>query len=294
MPTTGRDGDRARDNRRGIRLMVLSIAAFVANDSLVKLVSETLPAGQLIFVRGVMATLLVLLVARRGGTLTLAVAAGARGWVAVRAAVDALATFAYLLSLFHLPIASATAINMATPLVITLLAVLLLGERVGALRWLAIAGGFAGVLLIIRPSASGFNAWAWLCLFGTVLHAVRDLVTPRIAAAVPSIAVTLATAAAVTALAGAVVAVQGWVAMTLRETALLAAAAVFLAAGYHLVVRATRIGELSVVAPFRYTGLLIAVALGWVFWGDVPDAVAWAGIALVIGAGLYLLRQGRG
>lgn len=294
MDRSDPDRDRARDNRRGIRLMVLSIAAFVANDSLVKLVSETLPAGQLIFVRGVMATLLVLFVARQAGVVHLSLGTGVRGWVAVRAVVDALATFAYLLSLFHLPIASATAINMATPLVITLLAVLLLGERVGAWRWLAIAGGFAGVLLIIRPSAGGFNAWAWLCLLGTVLHAVRDLVTPRIAAAVPSIVVTLATAATVTVMAGAIVLVQGWVAMTVRQTALLAGAAVFLAAGYHLVVRATRIGELSVVAPFRYTGLLIAVLLGWVFWGEVPDAIAWAGIALVIGAGLYLLRQARG
>ena len=294
MERVGPGAGRVRDNRRGIRLMVLSIAAFVANDSLVKLVSETLPAGQLIFVRGVMATLLVLLAARHAGALHLSVAAGARGWVAVRAVVDALATFAYLLSLFHLPIASATAINMATPLVITLLAVLLLGERVGAWRWLAIAGGFAGVLLIIRPGGGGFGAWAWLCLLGTVLHAVRDLVTPRISAAVPSIVVTLASAVTVTVLAAAIVLVQGWVAMTLRQSALLAGAAVFLAAGYHLVVQATRIGELSIVAPFRYTGLLIAVVLGWVFWGHVPDAMAWAGIALVIGAGLYLLRQARG
>jgi drug/metabolite transporter (DMT)-like permease len=59
------------------------------------------------------------------------------------------------------------------------------------------------------------------------------------------------------------------------------------------VVRATRIGELSVVAPFRYSGLLMAVALGWLVWGDVPNALAWAGIALVVGAGLYLLRHER-
>jgi len=208
----------------------------------------------------------------------------------VRAGIDALATFAYLLSLFHLPLANATAINMATPLVITLAAALLLGERVGAWRWAAVACGFGGVLLVVQPGLSGFNAWAWLCLGGTVLHALRDMVTRRIPAGVPSLAVTLATALAVTALAAAVSLGQGWVPMGAAELAVVATAAVFLAAGYHLVIQATRTGELSAVAPFRYSGLLMAVVAGWVVWGDAPNALAWAGIAAIMGSGLYLLR----
>jgi drug/metabolite transporter (DMT)-like permease len=76
--------------------------------------------------------------------------------------------------------------------------------------------------------------------------------------------------------------------------ALLAAAAVFLAGAYQLMIRATRAGDLSMVAPFRYSGLLVAVALGWRVWGEVPNALAWAGIALVLGAGLYVLRHPTG
>jgi drug/metabolite transporter (DMT)-like permease len=288
MPDAG-----GRANRRGIRLMVAAMACFIVNDSLVKFVSQSLPAAQLIFVRGVMATALVLLVVRATG-VRLAPRRLVGGWVALRATIDALATLAYLVSLFHLPIANATAINMASPLFITLLAVLWLGARVDALRWLAIGAGFAGVLLVIQPRSEAFNAYAWLCLAGTVLHALRDLVTLRIARDVPSLGVTLATAVAVTALAGLLSLVQGWGELTGRHMALLAAAAAFLAAGYHLVILATRSSDLSVVAPFRYSGLLMAVALGWVVWGDVPNGLAWAGIALVLAAGLYLVRHGRG
>lgn len=283
---------RRRANRRGIRLMVLSMACFIANDALVKLVSASLPAAQLIFLRGVLATALVWGVVRASG-VTLQPRRLAGGWVGLRAAVDALATIAYLVSLFNLPIANATAINMATPLFITLLAVIWLGARVGAARWIAIGVGFAGVLLVIQPRAEGFNAFAWLCLFGTFLHAVRDLVTPRITRDVPSIGVTLATAIAVTLLAGLLSLAQGWGPVTAHQLALLGAAAAFLAGGYHFVIKATRSGDLSVVAPFRYSGLLMAVALGYVVWGDVPNALAWAGIALVLAAGWYLLAHER-
>ena len=113
---------------------------------------------QLIFVRGVIATMLVLAVAHAMGA-TRRIREVARGWVAVRAIVDAIATMLYLVSLFHLPLANATAINMASPLFITVLAAFFLGERVGPSRWLAIGVGFLGVVLIIQPQAEGFDVY---------------------------------------------------------------------------------------------------------------------------------------
>lgn len=289
MSDDGR-ADPPRDNRQGIRLMVAAMACFIVNDTLVKFVSQSLPAGQLIFLRGLMATALVLVVVR-ATRVPLQARRLAGGWVGVRAGLDALATLTYLVSLFNLPMANATAINMATPLFITLFAVLWLRHRVGPRQRLAIGAGFAGVLLVIQPRAEGFNAFAWLCLGATVLNALRDLVTLRIPRDMPSIGVTLATAVAVTLLAGVVSMLQGWATLTAAQLGLLAAAAVFLAAGYQLIIRATRSGDLSVVAPFRYSGLLMAVLLGWAVWGDVPNVLAWAGIALVLAAGLYLLRN---
>lgn len=297
--TTDRDGHARRaptreSNRLGIELMTLSMACFIVNDTLVKFVSQSLPAGQLIFLRGAMASALVLAIMRVTGT-PLRPRQLLSGIVPLRSTIDALATLAYLGSLFHLPIADATAINMATPLVITLLAVVWLRARVPMAHVLAVAAGFAGVLLVIQPGIDGLNAWAWLCLLGTVLHAVRDFLTQRVPREIPSIAVTLATAVTVTVAAGVLSLVQGWQPMGLLQFALLAAAAVFLSGGYQFLIRAMRTGgDIAVIAPFRYTGLLMAVALGWLVWGDVPNRLAWAGIALVVAAGLYLLRSRHG
>lgn len=279
-------------NRRGIAAMSLAMASFVSNDALVKHVSESLPSAQLIFIRGLFATGL-LLAAAHGLGATRRLATVFQRTVMGRSALDALASMTYLTSLFHLPIGNATAINMATPLFITLFAVLALGERVGAGRWLAIATGFSGVLLVVQPSAAGFNAYALLCLGGTLLHAGRDLATRFIHADVPSILITLATAVTVTLLAGGLSLVQGWQPMTARHVGLLALASVFLSIGYYLIIVGMREGDMSVVAPFRYTGLLFALAIGWVMWGDTPNALAVAGIALLVGAGLYVLHSER-
>ena len=281
----------AQATRRSIRLMVLSMTAFTLNDALVKVASQTMPTGQLIFLRGLLATAFVLLAVRLAGT-TLEPRRLVTGWVAVRALVDAFATLVFLVSLFHLPLATATAINMVTPLVIAAMAAWWLRERVSPGRWLLILAGFGGVLMIIQPGVDGFNAWAWLCLAGTLLTALRDIITRRIPPDMPSIGITLATALGVTLLAAVVMLFEGWKPMALREWGLLVAAAGFLAIGYQLIIRSTRSGDISAVAPFRYVCLLLALVLGWAIWGHVPNLLAWAGIALVMGAGLILLRTG--
>jgi len=279
-------------NRRGILLMTGAMAVFIAGDALVKYVSQTLPAMQLIFIRGVFGTVLLLAVthamgaSRHLGDLL-------QRPVLVRSALDAVATMVFLTALFHLPLANATAINLATPLFITLLAVLLLGERVGPVRWLTIGIGFGGVLLVVQPSARGFNGYALLSVLATVLHAARDTSTRYIAPSVPSILITLSTAIGVMLLSGLLSLTEGWKPVTGRELGLLAAASVFMAAGYFLLISSMRAGDMSVVAPFRYTGLLYALVLGYAVWGEVPNALAWAGIALLVGAGLTMLHSER-
>ncbi|RYF17948.1 MAG: DMT family transporter [Comamonadaceae bacterium] len=279
-------------NRRGVLAMAAGMACFVSNDALVKFVSQSLPAAQLIFIRGAFATVLLLAIAHAlGATRHLRSLADRK--VLLRAGLDAFATMTYLTSLFHLPIGNATAINMATPLFITLFAVIAFRERVGASRWLAIATGFVGVLLIVQPSGEAFNAYALLCLGGTLLHAGRDLTTRVIDRSIPSILVTVSTAVAVTLLSGAIAAFQEWKPVDAGQYALLAAASVFLGGGYFLLTVAMRGGEMSLIAPFRYTGLLFALLLGFLVWGDVPNGLAWAGIALLVVAGLYVLHGER-
>ena len=288
----GGHGSHFHANRRGILAMIGAMACFIVNDALVKYASQTMPAAQLIFVRGVMASLLVLAVAQAMGA-TRHIRECARGWVAARGVVDAIATMLFLVSLFHLPLATATAINMTSPLFITVLAAGFIGERVSRPRWLAIGVGFLGVLLIIQPQAEGFNVYALVCLLATVLLAVRDLVTRRVHTGVPSILITLSNTIAVMLLAGGLSLLEGWRPLRAFEMGLLAVAAVFLASAYFLIVTSTRRGDLSLIAPFRYTGLLFATLAGFVVWGDRPNALAWCGIALVIASGIYVLRASR-
>lgn len=295
MPTL-----QSQANRDGILAMTFAMACFIANDALVKYVSQSLPAAQLIFIRGLFATAFLLAVAHRMGLLRRTPGQASDPLrqlllrpVWLRAVIDAVATIAYLTSLFNLPIGNATAISMATPLLITLFAVLAWRERVGPGRWLALACGFAGVLLIVQPDAGGFNAWALLCFLATVLHTARDLITRTIPEQVPSILVTVSTTVAVTLLAGLMSVAHPWAPLDARQLLLLGAASIFLSGAYYLIIVGMRTGEMSLIAPFRYTGLLFALLLGWLVWREVPNTAAWTGIALLVGAGIYVLHSQR-
>ncbi len=272
--------------------MVGAMGCFVVNDALIKYASETLPATQLIFVRGVMATLLVLAVVQATGA-TRRIREIARGWVAVRAGVDA-HRHAALPRVAVPPPARQRHRDQHD------LAAHDHGAGGGLPRRThrrgAVAGvgaGFLGVMLVIQPTAEGFNGYALVCLLATVFIAIRDLVTRRVHVAVPSILITLSNTVAVMLLAGALSVFEGWRPLRAFEIGLLGVAAAFLASAYYLVVIATRHGDLSLVAPFRYTALLFATIMGFAIWRDVPNGIAWCGIALVIASGIYVLRASR-
>ncbi|MEY2805169.1 MAG: Riboflavin transporter [Pseudomonadota bacterium] len=285
-------GLKAQENRRGIVAMLLAMALFLANDTLVKLVSASLPTGQLIFLRGVMACLWLLgLCAHRGLLSQWRTLQDRAIWV--RGVTDASASLIYLTALFHLPLANATAINLASPLFILVLAVLFFGERLAWGRTLAALVGFGGVLLVIRPSADGFNAYAGLCVLGTVMHAGRDVLTRRIGPTVPGLLITLATAACVTVMSGLWSLTEPWVGVSAMAWIWLLMASVCLAGAYHLIIVAMRHGEMGVIAPFRYSALLYAVVLGYLIWDEVPDGLTWLGIALLVSAGLSLIWSNR-
>jgi drug/metabolite transporter (DMT)-like permease len=283
---------RGRANRVGILWMVVAMTCFTGNDALVKIVLARVPSAQMIVVRGVMAIALILLVAWRMGALV-RVTELFRGWVGIRAFFEGIGTFLYLAALYHLPLANATAIFMSAPLFIAVLARVFLGERVDARRWIAIGMGFCGVLMVIQPQSEGFNLYAWICLLSTLVYAGRDLLTRKIPAGVPSIVVTLATATIIVGMAAVVMVYEGWTPMIWADVGRLALAAVCLSTAYYAVIASVRTGEVSVVAPFRYVGLLWAVVIGYLVWGHVPNSLAWGGIVLLIAAGLYMIHQQR-
>ncbi len=284
-------GDHAA-NRLGILFMVVSLACFVINDALIKALGDSMPLWQAIFVRAAFCSIWIVIALQVAG-VRVQPREHVRLPVLARGLIDCVATFTYLLSLMHMPLGDAIAINMASPLMVTALAVLVLRERVDRLRWMAILVGFGGVLLLVQPSADGLNLYGLLCLFATLMHSIRDLVTRRIAPGVPSLVITLVTSLTVMVVSGLFCLGAEWQPLDLRSTVLLASAALFLTGGYFFVIRSTRIGELSVVAPFRYSGLPIGLVLGWIVWDELPNLTGWTGIALLIGAGLYLLYRER-
>ena len=276
--------------------MSAGMVCFVLNDTLVKFVSDDLPASQLIFLRGLLAVLGLLLLVyatdrrqfSRAGLLHMV-----DKWVVLRSMLDGVASLVYLSALFHMPLGNATAINMSTPLLIALLSGLLMGVHVSARNWLIIGLGFVGVLMVVQPQADGFNAWAWVALAGTVLHALRDLSMRFIAPEVPSMVITVGTALAATVLSGVWSIFTPWQAVSATHWGMMAAAAVFLSCGYFFLIKATRMADMSVVAPFRYIGLLTAVLAGYVIWDDMPNPLAWCGMLLLVGAGILMLRLHR-
>ena len=276
--------------------MSAAMLSFVLNDALTKFVSASIAAPQLIFLRGLLASAGLLLLAITVIKLppwreTLGHVS--HKWVFIRSLLDGTASLVYLSAMFNMPLANATAINMSTPLLIALLSALLLGHRVSGRHWAIIGAGFFGVLLVVQPQADGFNAWAWVALAGTMFHALRDLSVRYIPDHVPSILVTLGTAITATLMAGIWALWHPWQSVSWTHWGLMAAAAVFLSAGYFLLIKATRMADMTVIAPFRYMGLLTAVVMGFVVWGDVPNAVAWVGMAMLVGASLTMLHMSR-
>nr|WP_281379971.1 DMT family transporter [Aminobacter niigataensis] len=273
--------------------MVVAMAAFTFNDTLSKLAAETINPGQLMLVRGLFATTLISLLAWQQGALR----GAGQFWhpmVFLRLVGEVGGTICFLAALPHLPLANISAVLQALPLAVTMGAALFLGEGVGWRRWLAIIAGFGGVLIIVRPGFDGFNAFSLLALLSVAFCAVRDLATRKIPDHVPSLFVSTVTTIVIT-VTGALTIVPfgGWVPMTFELVLFLAGAAVLVLFGYQFVIMAMREGEISFIAPFRYTALIWAITLSVVVFGDIPDLAMMAGAAVIVASGLYSLYRER-
>ncbi|TIW45438.1 MAG: DMT family transporter [Mesorhizobium sp.] len=275
-------------NLRGALFMMVAMVGFTLNDAITKFSSESMNMAQVMLIRGAFASLFVGLLAWQRGALA-APRSMLQPMVAMRVAGEAGATVSFLVALAHLPIANVSAVLQALPLAVTMAAALFFNEGVGWRRWLAIAVGFAGVLVIVRPGFEGFSIYSLLALASVACCAVRDLSTRRIPQAIPTLLVSTATALAMTVLGAALLApMGGWTPMSGKATALLALAAVLVLIGYQFIIMAMRSGDISFIAPFRYTALL-----GLVIFGDVPDLPMIVGAAIIVGSGLYALYRER-
>lgn len=277
---------------RGVAAMLIGMGFQVVNDAVVKLVSARLPVSEVMALRGfgaiALAFVVIVALGQRGSLRTLA-----NPLVALRSALEALACITYMTALAHLGLAEFTSIVQTTPLIITALAVMLGWQTVGWKRWLAVGAGFVGVLLIAKPSAHGVNAYAALTLLSAFIMAVRDLVTRKIPGHAPTMVVTLGSTIAVTLVGlGSGAANPGaWVMPGLGDAGMLVFAAGLVVGCNMMIVLAFRLGDMTIVGPFRYSVILGSLVLGWAIWGDRPDALSLFGSAVIVASGLYALKR---
>ena len=275
------------ENSRGALFMSLAMAAFTCNDALVKSVTGSLSVAQIITVRGIMTTVLIYAVARHMGALR-PLSVLMQPPILIRTFFELGATLTFISALGRIDFANVSSIMQSLPLAVTLGAALFLGEPVGWRRWSAIAVGFCGVLIILRPTSDGFAAPSLLLLAAVFFTSGRDLATRRIVSDVPSLTISLFTAAANTVVGALlIVPMGGWQPLTAANFLPLTIAALLVFAGYQAVIMSMRTGEISFVAPFRYTGLIWGLVLGVVFFGERPNLPVFVGAAVIIGSGLY-------
>ena len=283
----------SKDNLRGILLMIAAMAGFTLTDSFVKAVSIDLPVGQILALGGVLG----------GGAFALMTRAQGHAvitrefllWpVILRNISEIVGTICYVTALSLIDLSTASAIIQATPLAVTLGAVLLLRETVHWRRWTAILVGFAGVLIILRPGGTAFEPamlWAVAGLFGL---AMRDLATRMVPKDMPTLRVSTYGMAMLLP-AGLFLIAMGQTPqpMSLLNWGQVICFVTLGVLGYWAITAAMRVGDVSVVAPFRYSRIIFALLVGAVAFGERPDFWVLFGAALTIAAGIYAFMRER-
>lgn len=277
---------------RGIAYMIAGGLLLTLNDASVKWLSSGLPTVEIILLRG-LTVLLVVLAVLRFKNDTGGFRSHAPLGQALRAGLMVVSTFLFLTGLRYLPLADAIALSFIGPLLTTALAGPMLGEQVGLRRWLAVAAGFVGMLIMLRPSGAGLNWAAFFPIGAAFCGAFRDIVTRRVSAKDTSLTTLLYSTLGVTLAAGALTPVSGFEVPVLADAMVMLVAGCLLSAAHFLHIETFRLAEAATVVPFKYVSLLWGVLIGYLLWGDLPDAGTLAGAALIVGSGLYVLHRER-
>ncbi|MBL9047289.1 MAG: DMT family transporter [Tabrizicola sp.] len=281
------------ENLTGILLMLAAMALFAVEDLFLKLAATGLPIGQVILISAGLGLPVFVVMAWRQGQRIL-VKDALQPAVILRNIGEVVGAASYVAALAVVPLGTVAAVLQAMPLFMTMGAALILGETVGWRRWAAILVGFLGVIMVIQPGTDGFRLEAMLVLISVAGIVLRDLASRAIPQQVTTAQVSAWGLMSVTALGLGMIAVSGEVrAMTGLEVLVLAGAVAFGTAGYWAVTKASRTGEVSVVAPFRYSRLVFSMGIGVVFLNERPDLMTLAGAAVIVASGLYAFARER-
>jgi len=293
----------------GILCVLGAVAIWSAHDVVIKSLSTTYPLHQITFVRGVVAAMVTLLVfvPFDGGWRNLIT----RYWRIhiMRAALVITANMSFYAGLASLPLGEATAIYFFAPLVITALSALFLREHVGPRRWAAVTAGFVGVILVIRPGADAFQPAALLPLLSAVCYGALQVSTRYMGLNEKASTMSFYMQFAFVVFSATVGLMVGdgrfsgsgdpslefvsraWQWPTPEHWAILVTIGLMVSGAAYMMSQAYRIAEGGLVAPFEYIGMPLSILYGVVFWGDWPEPLAWAGIALIGASGVYVFLR---
>ena len=275
--------------------MVLAMLGFAIEDMLIKQMAGALPTGQILAMLGLGGGIIFAMACRMQGESLLAPDV-MHPMVLLRNVGEVFGTVGYVSAVVLTPISSASAIFQATPLFVTLGAALFLQESVGWRRWAAIAVGFCGVLLIIRPGLDAFQPASLFAVQGVIFLGIRDLATRRIPRSVSSMRLSTYAFAVIVPTGLILMAIMGdqFIIPSGTDTYRVAGSVAAGVLGYYALVTATRLGDMSHIAPFRYARLVFALIVGTTVFGERPDAATLIGAAIIVGSGTYAaIREGQ-
>jgi drug/metabolite transporter (DMT)-like permease len=281
------------DNLRGIALITVAMAGFALGDVGIKLLSENMSLSQIVFTIGLAGTLVYALLTRAAHQDVLAPALRHPA-VATRWLAEIIAGLFMVNALALTPLSLVTSVTQAGPLVVAIGAVIFFGETVGWRRWCAIGAGLLGVLIILRPGTEAFNIYALLSVGAMLALAARDLATRASPTGLSNLQ--LATVGFSAFMVGGLVLVpfnDAWTVPNPQQLIYLTWAILPTLAAYYAITAAMRVGEISVITPFRYTRLLFGLGLGVLFFGERIDGWMLAGCTLVVASGVYTVLRER-
>ncbi len=276
---------------RSLGLMALGILLLTANDATSKYLVQSHPIGQVVGLRQASTLLVLIPYMIFFSRWSLLRVVDLRGQL-MRGTLFVIGSVLIVWSLAELPLATAITMLYISPIFMVILSVPLLGERISRHRWIAVIGGFAGVLIIMRPGGSTFQWALMLPLLAAMVNALRDVITRRLARTETSIAI-LFWSNIILMAGGFMTLPMGWAPVSAHDAFWFVAAGIFNGTAHFCIIDALRTGEASALAPIRYTALLWAALLGFLVWGEVPELWLLAGAAVIVGSSLYMIRAER-
>jgi len=274
----------------GILFMLVAVFLFGFNSAAGKWLVAKYSVGEFLLLRSTMTLILLLPLIWRAGWRVFA-NAPRPGLQLLRVVLSSLEIAMFFWAVGYMPLADTTTFYLASPIYVTALSVLLLGERVGWRRWTAVLVGFCGVVIALRPSAASVTLPALIALAGSMIYALLMITTRALRETDQTVLMTTQLLGIL--LFAAVMAPFGWVAPALPDLMLLAGIALLQVVSLFCSVRSLQLADASVVAPYQYSLILWSVLFGWQVFNEVPDAYTMIGAAIIVAAGLYIFWRER-